>query len=453
MAGAHQRNARVVAAAALCFLLIAIALWIARKPTASTSREPIAPSFAQASHLDVALTPHTGEGDVDREIRSLQAKVKAAPQRTELIESLGWAFVAKARLSSDPGFYTLAEQAGLAIRNQNPSEPAAALLLGHVAHAMHRFAEAERIARGLTGQREFAFDYALLGDALMEQGKLGEAVDAYQKMVDLKPSLQAYSRVAHMRWLKGDVQGALHAAQMAARAGSPREREATAWAYTRLATYQWQAAQTESAAASIDAALELAPDYAPALLARGKLLLSEGKATEAAPLLKRAAEINPLPEYLWTAAEALRTAGDEAAANAIEATLVATGAKTDARTFAVFLATRRERAETALHLAEEELGSRQDVFSYDALAWAQLAVGRVDDARENAKRALAEGTKDARLFYHVGAIAAAAGDHAQSLDYLAQARALAHMLLPSERSSVEQQLASLVTQPPQFSVR
>ena len=41
----------------------------------------------------------------------------------------------------------------------------------------------------------------------MEQGKLSDAVEAYQQMMNLKPDLRAYARAAHMRWLKGDLDG------------------------------------------------------------------------------------------------------------------------------------------------------------------------------------------------------------------------------------------------------
>ncbi len=195
--------------------------------------------------LAVVLTPLVGDGELDREIANLQGRIKTSPDRKSLLERLGWAFVAKARLTSDPGFYKLAEQAAQAITDETPEDPAAALLLGHVYHAEHRFADAEKIARTLIARREFAFDYALLGDALMEQGKLAEAVPAYQKMVDLKPGLQTYSRVANMRWLKGDLAGAIAASRRAVSAGSPREPEPTAWAYTQLAHYQTAAGELE----------------------------------------------------------------------------------------------------------------------------------------------------------------------------------------------------------------
>ena len=79
------------------------------------------------------------------------------------------------------------------------SSPEAMLLRGHALHQMHRFTEAEPIARELVKTRGLAFDFGLLGDVLMEQGKLKEAIDAYQKMMDQKPNTQAYSRAAHIR--------------------------------------------------------------------------------------------------------------------------------------------------------------------------------------------------------------------------------------------------------------
>ncbi len=394
--------------------------------------------------LQVVLTPLGGEDALDKEIRSLQRKIAESPDHDALLERLGWAFVAKARLTSDPGFYNLAEQAGKAIAEQTPAAPGKALLLGHIADAQHRFADAEKIARQLTSQRNFVFDYALLGDALMEQGKLIEAVEAYQKMVDLKPCLQTYSRVAYMRWLKGDLPGAIQATRLAVSAGSPREPEPTAWAYTRLALYENQAGNAAHASTDLDLALQFAPDYAPALLMRGKLLLGEGRAAEAIAPLRTAAEKSPLPDYLWTLSEALRSSGQIEEAQKVETQLAKSGATADPRTYALFLSSRRENPAEALRLAKGELETRRDIFTYDALAWAQLASGQVKEARQNSLRALAEGTQDARLFYHAGAIAAADGDNAEALKFLNQAHGIEQLLLPSEKAALGQTTASVL---------
>ena len=54
------------------------------------------------------------------------------------------------------------------------------MLRGHVLHNPHQFKEAESLARRLITERGAWFDHGLLGDALMEQGKLDEAEQAYQ---------------------------------------------------------------------------------------------------------------------------------------------------------------------------------------------------------------------------------------------------------------------------------
>ena len=135
--------------------------------------------------------------------------------------------------------------------------PAALLLRGHVLISFHRFAEAEAIARELVAQRTLPFDYGLLGDALVEQGRLAEAVSAYQRMVDLRPDLQSYSRVAYMRWLKGDLDGAIEVARLAAGAASPLDPESASWSLTRLGLYYFQAGSLADAKAACDAALKL----------------------------------------------------------------------------------------------------------------------------------------------------------------------------------------------------
>ena len=388
-----------------------------------------------------------------REISELQNKIKSATDRPELLERLGWAYVNAARVTNDPGFYKLAELCATAIDPRSPQSAEAALLRGHVYAALHRFREAEKIARDLVARREFAFDHALLGDALMEQGRLVESVDAYQKMVDLKPCLQTYSRIAHMRWLKGDLPGALKMARVAAGSGNPREAEATAWAFARLGLYLLQSGDLDAASKANDSALEFVPDFSPAFLFRGKILGAQAQTSEAVTALKIAAEKNPLPEYLWALSDALRADGRGAESEEVDKNIIATGRNNDPRTFALFLSTRGADAATALELARGELANRQDVFTRDALAWAQLQSGDLEGARKNIALALAEGTEDARLFYHAGEIAAAAQDNLSALAFSKKAEAISQMLLPSERAALDRQVAALTGSGSTFSSR
>lgn len=377
----------------------------------------------------VAATSPAGN---DTEIARLQEDLRANRAAERAAENLGYRFIARARLSNDPGYYKVAEQSAACLESIRPSEPSALLLRGHVLHQLHRFGEAEAIARRLVGSREFVLDYGLLGDALMEQGRLSEASVAYQKMIDLRPFYQSYARAAHVRWLKGDLSGAIALLQAAVKAASPRDPEAIAWAYARLAMYELQRGRLAEAERMVAASLQLVPEYAAALLARGRIQLARNTPAEAAETLRLAAHLNPLPEYQWSLADTLRLLERDDEAAAIEQQLLRDGATSDPRTLALYLATRREDGERALALARRELETRGDIFTLDALAWTLAAAGRIDEASTLIARALAEGTSDGRLFLHAAVIAAAGGRPAEAARWADKARRLRFTLLPSE---------------------
>jgi regulator of protease activity HflC (stomatin/prohibitin superfamily) len=104
---------------------------------------------------------------------------------------------------------------------------------------------------------------------------------------------------------------------------------------------------------------------------------------------------------------------------------------------AVFLATRHESPETAVRLARAELDSRGDVFTHDALAWSLAAAGNLAEAHSEMQRALAEGTADARLFFHAGVIASQSGHAADADCWLRKASELSQLLLPSELNELQ----------------
>ena len=228
--------------------------------------------------------------------------MRAGVNADAAIEQLGWLFVAKARTSFDPGFYIFAEHCALSLESRNAGSAEALLLRGHVLQSEHRFREAEALARELVRQRGLSFDYGLLGDILADVGRADEAAQAYQAMLDLKPDPQGYARAAHIRWLKGDVDGAIELMRMAASGVSPCDAESAAWMRTQLARYLWQTQLHDDAAGALDIALESQKDYPPALFLRGRMLLAAGRIDDAIQSLRPAAKGNPLPEYQWVLA-------------------------------------------------------------------------------------------------------------------------------------------------------
>jgi tetratricopeptide (TPR) repeat protein len=297
----------------------------------------------------------------------------------------------------------------------------------------------------LTNIRNEPFDFALYGDVLMEQGRLTEAIPIYQRMIDLRPDLQSYTRVAHMRWLKGDLAGAIEVMRVAVTSGSPNDAEPTAWAYTHLGIYELQAGDRTAASGCAQLALQYAHDYPPALLLAGRVLLAQSRSAEAVRLLQSAAADTRLPEYEWTLADALRQVGEVEKAAKVEAEIMLDGASSDPRTLSLYLATREQQVKRAYELACDELDTRADIFTMDAIAWAARAGGKLVEARQYSKRALAEGTQDARLFYHAGCIALDAGDDAEAEKSLVLSSRIKQMLLPSERDDLEREFAVLKT--------
>lgn len=414
--------------------------WFATRHPKPPAAVPTPAIAAAPDPLRLILAPIPGAGDtaLDREIARWQGEVRKPGQpealRLAAVEKLGWLFVAQARAQDDDGAYTLAEQCALVLAAGQPGSPAALLLRGHVLHQFHRFKEAEALARQLVAVREVPYDYGLLGDCLMEQGRLEEAIPAYQTMLDLKPGFESFVRAAHVRWLKGDLPGARDLMEQVLGMIHPRERDTLAWAEARVALYELQAGDLPAARRHAEAALQARPADAAAHLVLGRALASGGRGDEALEHFRAAARTRPLPEFLWALADHLEARQLPAEAAPFEQALQRTGRRADPRTLALYLATtRRGDPADALRLARAELDVRQDVFTWDALAWSQFAAGEVAPARESMRHALAEGTRDGRLFLHAAVIAAAAGDEKEKNDFVRQADAIKQMLLPSER--------------------
>jgi len=308
------------------------------------------------------------------------------------------------------------------------------LLRAHVAQSLHHFSDAEALASRLVKSREQPFDYAVLGDALIDQGKILEGAAAYQKMVDLRPDLQSYVRAAHVRWLTGDLNGAIQLMQLAVSSSSPNDPNTAAWAFNRLALYQLQHGSLHEALSSCDAAITLQADYAPALLTQARILWSLNRNEEALEQFKQAADLSPLPEYQWALADALRATNH---ASVIETESLIKQSTEDPRTVSLYLSTRGEEIGRAVELAKQELTNRQDVFTHDAFAWALAASGRPTEALVEIQKALAEGTKDSRLFFHAAVIAAQSGQNSLARRWIEQANAMKQMLFPIERNLLQ----------------
>ncbi len=344
--------------------------------------------------------------------------------------------IREARLTGDPGFYTLAESAVDCAMLRDPKDLEARRLRVHLLIQFHKFAEAEVAAQALqqgpTKSANF-LDYALYGDALMEQGKLDEAGAAYQVAVDIRPGLEMYDRIGWLRWLWGDVKGAFEMQALAVSAGSSLDPEPLAWVLTRMG---WLHAITGQPSPQIEEALAAVPDYPAAHFARGRVRLAAGDLPGAIEDLKRA---GPTVEATRALAEAgaMDAAGRPVAVSAV--------AQQDPRGYAIFLADSGalEDQKKAVELLQVELDNRKDAVTLMALAYARFRSGadhRVCGAE--ARSVLATGIVEPRVLLQAGLIV---GDTVpvskEARDLLERALDSGPGLLPSERKRAEVTLA------------
>lgn len=437
-----QHRVPCAAQRALASLALLLVCCTRSAPPREPVREPVGQGGVTPSARDVVLSPQPGERPIDQRIRAQQERVRRSKVVVPELERLGLMFLARARELEDPGGYTLALSTASAMQELESGSRAALLLRGMALHGLHRFSEAEVIARTLVAARGLPTDVGLLGDVLSDRGALDEAITTYQRMVDMRPDQHAYARAAHVRFLKGDVRGAAQAMTLATRAASPRNRESFAWAYAKLASYQLQLGELHAARAAIRRAREVFPESGPALKSEAQISMFEGALEAALVPLREAIARSPHPELLWMEGDALEALGRGVEAADVRARLRASGAQEDPRAYALYLASRGESLAEAQVLAQRELAERRDIYSYEALGWVQSARGQHAEALTNVRRALAEGTEDARLFYHAGMIAARAHQDEDARRWLSKASALSGMLLPSQRARLAAQLTA-----------
>lgn len=353
-------------------------------------------------------------------------------------ERLGWAYIAKGRTTLDKGYFALAVELVEQMEERHGESDASRLLLGHAVLQQHRFRETEAIANALVADGTNPRGWALLSDARMERGDLAGAIAACQEFVNRLPGPEAYVRIAHLRWLKGDLAGAEHMMQTALEATGYSAVETSDWMRVRWGGYRLRAGEPADALTLADTVLDRRADYAPALLLRGQARLALGQTTAAIVDLARAAELNPLPEYQWWWADALRERGEDQAAREVESALRNEGRARDPRTLALYLATRDQWLTVAEKLAREEWIERSDPHTRDALAWVLAVQGRTEEAAAFLAPLLEQVPADGRIWLHAALIEHWRGNLDAAQKFAREADRLRGGLLPSEQRRLDQ---------------
>jgi tetratricopeptide (TPR) repeat protein len=363
--------------------------------------------------LERLLDPRT---DGEKAIAFAQGALAAAPGDPRLMAALASAYLARVRETYDPTLYTKASALLDRADELAPADADVAIASGNLALSRHDFAAALRwglAARTAAPARPAA--YGVLTDAYVELGRYAEAVDAAQRMVDLRPDLASYSRVSYLRELHGDLDGAIDAMRRAVDAGAPRT-EGAAWSEVQLGNLYLAKGDLASAERAYENALQRVDGYVFALAGQAKVRAARGDLAGAAALDTQAAQRLPVPDFVIALAELHERLGDATRADqdaelvsAMEQLLKANGVRIDVD-LALVDADHGLRLPDALAAARAEYAIRPSVTVAMTLAWTEYKNGDLAAASAHAAEALRLGWRDPTAVRRAATIADAAGD-------------------------------------------
>ena len=383
--------------------------------------------------LDPAAPP-AGSASPAARVAQLQNQLRARPGEPRLLTDLGVAYLARARQSADPDFYSKAAVALDQSQAAAPGQERTMTALGLLALARHDF----RAALGWGGRAHTANPDAseplgVVVDAQVELGRYPQALEDAQRMADLRPDLASLARVSYLRELHGDAGGALEAMRQAVDAGAGAPTD-LAEVRTLLGDLYLGAGRLDDAETAYRQAVADVPGHAAAEVGLARVTATRGRLADAAVRLDAAAQRLPLPGTVALLGDVRAALGQHAKAaeayrlvRAIEALNRANGVAVDlelARFEADHARAAGGDAARAVAMARKARAARPTVYADDTLAWALRQAGRPREAQLYARAAVRLGTRDALLWYHLAAVEADLGMRAPAAGHLATALAI-----------------------------
>jgi tetratricopeptide (TPR) repeat protein len=247
-----------------------------------------------------------------------------------------------------------------------------------------------------------AMTLGLESDALVELGRYEDALAVTQRLLDAFPGLPAHSRAAHLRFLHGDIEGAIGLLKESL-AVAPPGSEAHAWAFLQLAELHLNGGQLGLADNAVASAETLFPGRPEYTVLRARVREAQGRPAEALALLREALDQYPSPDHAVMAWRMARFLGDHEAMRGLAllldgmARLDEAGDRLFRRAFAEYYALQDQRHGEAERLAREECQRRPDIYGHALLAFVLRQAGKHREAARHAQAALRLGTRDRRI--------------------------------------------------------
>lgn len=397
---------------------------------------------------------------VNNTIRFLEARVRRDPDDFVANNKLAAEYLQRLRETGDATYLDLASRAARASLETLPAEQnkGGLVAITQVEYSSHDFAAARDHAQRLTElEPNKGYSFQFLGDAMLELGLYEEAETAFRQMEKLggiqeltKVSME--QRLARLALLRGDNKGATRHFSKALRIASAMptpSKETIAWC-------QWQLGETAFATGNYRAAeeyyrdsLATIPDYFRSLGSLGRVRAARGDLAGAIDLYEKVVRILPDPNFVASLGDLYKIAGraqDAENQYKLVENIGRLGTLSGTlynRQLALFYADHGLKAEEAYLSATKEYEVRRDIYGADAVAWTALKSGRVAEAQAAIEEALKLGTKDAKLYYHAGMIASAAGNRDEAVRLLKAALQLNEEFDPLQAENARNALRAL----------
>ncbi|MCY7374901.1 MAG: tetratricopeptide repeat protein [Pyrinomonadaceae bacterium] len=361
----------------------------------------------------------------DAEIAAAQKFIEKSPDAAKGYNLLAARYIRLARETGDFGINSNAETAVSRALEVEPANLEAKRTKASLLLTFHRFAEALEYGTKLQQENpQDAIIYGVLTDANVELGNYPAAIDAAQKMVDLRPNMESYARVAAVRSLHGDADGAIEALSLAARIADPQDREAQAWCFAHLGDEYFKVGKFAEAEKQYETALRVFPDYHFGLAGKGRARAAAGDLENAVKFYTQAQTRVPATLTVISLGDVYAKSGNAAKAQEQYDLAVFIEQKLgnlDQRTLALLWADQNVKLDEALAIAEREHAARQDIYTADIYAWCLYKKGNFQAAQKISLEAMRLKTKNALFFYHAGMIEKALGNNKAAKDLLQKA--------------------------------
>ena len=216
----------------LLWVIAAVLVGIAAAAVPNLIRRSLAHRAAETTvgpAIGMPGAPPTSAAGLQQRISDMEERLRRRPDDVSAAVLLADALLRQARATNDPRPTSRATEVLKAILRDDPVQYDALRMLGAIDLSQHRFRDALSVGdRARELRPTDAWNYGVMGDALIELGEYEKAFEAFDTMMTLRPSATAYARVSYARELRGDLQGALQAMEFAEKSTPPQDPEARA---------------------------------------------------------------------------------------------------------------------------------------------------------------------------------------------------------------------------------